>query len=174
MRRAFTLLELLACTALTAMLMLAVLQIVGSLGASRAVLARRPQVQPWRADLLDTLRRDLTNASQVTFQSGGMTLVGHASLDPADLTLGHQPATIVYGLTTLHGRTWLVRRQSPRDTLANTSPFAELLSPDVTAFSVRPATGLAAMLDAVPIPPMVTVSIDGATGPIVNQTLVLR
>ena len=174
MRKAFTLLELLACTALTALLMLAILKIVASLGASRAAMARQPQVQPWRADLLDTLRRDLNNASQISFQAGGITLVSHASLDPADLTLGHQPATVVYGLTTLHGRTWLVRRQSPRDALSNTAPFAELLCPDVTAFSVRPATALVTTADAVPVPPMVMVSVVGPTGPVVNQTLVLR
>ena len=174
MRKAFTLLELLACTALTALLMLAILKIVASLGASRAALARQPQVQPWRADLLDTLRRDLTNASQVTFQADGITLVSHASLDPADLTLGHQPATVAYALTTLHGRTWLVRRQSPRDTLSNTAPFAELLCPDVTIFSIRPGTALITTSNAIPVPPTVIVSIDSPTGPIVNQTLVLR
>jgi prepilin-type N-terminal cleavage/methylation domain-containing protein len=175
MRRGFTLLELLACTALTALLMLAILKIVASLGASRAALARQPQVQPWRADLLDTLRRDLTNASLVSFQAGGLTLVSHASLDPGDLTLGHQPSTVVYGLTTLGGRSWLVRRQSSRDTLSSTAPFAELLCPDVTAFSVRPATALVTTADAVPVPPVVTVSIDGPSGSIVDdQTLVLR
>ena len=174
MRKAFTLLELLACTALTALLMLAILKIVASLGASRAAMARQPQVQPWRADLLDTLRRDLTNASQVNFRSDGITLVSHASLDPADLTLGHQPVTVVYGVTTLHGRTWLVRRQSPRDTVSNTAPFAELLCPDVTAFSIRPATAPVAAVDAVPVPPVVMVSIDGPSGTVLHQTLVLR
>jgi prepilin-type N-terminal cleavage/methylation domain-containing protein len=174
MRKAFTLLELLACTALTALLMLAILKIVASLGASRAALARQPQVEFWRADLLDTLRRDLTNASQVRFQAGGITLVSHASLDPADLAFGHQPATVFYGVTTLHGRRWLVRRQSSRDTLSNTTPFVELLCPDVTDFSVRPATALVTTADAVPVPPMVTVSIDGPSGVVVNQTLVLR
>ena len=174
MRKAFTLLELLACTALTALLMLAILKIVASLGASRAALARQPQVEPWRADLLDTLRRDLTNASEVTFRPDGVTLVSHAWLDPEDMTLGHEPATVVYGLSALHGRTWLVRRQSPRDTLSNTTPFAELVCPDVTSFSVRPAGAFANTSTPVPVPPMIEVSIDGPSGPVVHQTLVLR
>jgi prepilin-type N-terminal cleavage/methylation domain-containing protein len=174
MRRAFTLLELLASTALAALLMLAVLRVVGSLGASRAALARQPQVQPWRGDLVETLRRDLTNASQITFGPDSVTLVGHGSLDPIDVTLGHQPVTVVYGLSSLHGRRWLVRRQSSRDTGSNQTAFAELLCGDVASFNIRPAGAIPVSSMPVSVPASLIVSISNSDGPIVDETLVLR
>ena len=174
MRKAFTLLELLASTALAALLMLAILKVVASLGASRAALARQAQVQPWRTDLVETLRRDLSNASQITFGPDSVTLINHASLDSLDVTLGHQPVTVVYGLSTLHGRRWLVRRQSSRDSSASPSAFAELLCSDVTSFNIHPAGAIAASRTPVPVPAILIVSINDSSGSIVDQTLVLR
>ena len=119
MRRAFTILELLAATALTALLMVAVLLVVGSLGRSRAALAHQPDAGAWRSDLVDTLRRDLTNAAGCDFRQNGMTLVGHGSLDRATLAHGNEPVTVVYGLAVIHGRRWLVRTQSSRAGVSN-------------------------------------------------------
>jgi prepilin-type N-terminal cleavage/methylation domain-containing protein len=174
MRKAFTLLELLASTALAALLMLAILKVVASLGASRAALAHQAQVQPWRADLVETLRRDLSNASQISFGPDSVTLISHASLDSLDVTLGHQPVTVVYGLSTLHGRRWLVRRQSSRDTSASPSAFAELLCSDVASFNIHPAGAIPASRTPVPVPAILIVSINDSSGSIVDQTLVLR
>jgi hypothetical protein len=181
MRRAFTILELLAATALTALLMVAVLHVVGTLGASRAALVRQADAGAWRSDLLDTLRRDLTNAAQVTFAKDGVTLTGHGALDPVTLEFGHEPVTVVYRLATIHDRRWLVRRQAPRDGLSTQAAWAELLCPDVIGFTIRPAGGLG----IVPIDPaqggakaampaVVTVVLEGANGQVMNETLVLR
>src|SRR5689334_23223354 len=114
-RRAFTILELLAATALTSVLMAAVLHVVGAIAASRAALARQADAPAWRADLLDLLRRDMTNASKVIFAPNSMTLTAaHGALEPATLEFRHEPVTVVYGLSQIHDRPWLVRRQSPR------------------------------------------------------------
>ncbi len=181
MKRAFTILELLAATALTALLMVAVLHVVGTLGASRAALARQADVGAWRADLLDTLRRDLTNASQATFARDGVTLIGHGALDPVTLEFGHEPVTVVYGLATIHDRRWLVRRQAPRGGLSNQPAWVELLCPDITGFTIRPAGGLGIVpIDPAQgggkagVPAIVTLLIEGANGSVMNETLVLR
>ena len=91
MRRAFTILELLAATALTALLMVAVLHVVGAIGASRAALARQADLGAWRTDLLDLLRRDLANATKVSFGPDSITLIGHGALDPRTLEFRHEP-----------------------------------------------------------------------------------
>jgi hypothetical protein len=183
MRRAFTILELLAATALTALLMAAVLHVVGAIGASRAALARQSDAgAAWRADLFELLRRDMTNASKVTFRPDGMTLTGHGALDAGTREFRHEPVTVVYGLSMIDGRQWLVRRQSPRDGLSHAPPWAELVCPDVRAFVVRRVSNVAAAnpINLTPqaiaedVPAAVTVSLTGADGAVINQTVVLR
>jgi prepilin-type N-terminal cleavage/methylation domain-containing protein len=181
MRKGFTILELLAATALTALLMVVVLHVISSLGRSRAALARQVDGGAWRANLLDTLRHDLCNASTASFRQDGITLAGHGALDRNTLAHGHEPVTVTYGLTTIHGRRWLVRSQARRDGASN-EPWAELLCPDVSAFTAQPAGSIVlappdSSQDGPPIaavPPAVSVWVDGAGGRIVNETLVLR
>jgi hypothetical protein len=182
MRRAFTILELLAATALTALLMAAVLHVVGAIGASRATLARHSDAGAWRSDLLDLVRRDMTNASKVTFRADGMTLTGRAALEAGTLELRHEPVTVVYGLSVIDGRAWLVRRQSPREGLSHAPAWAELVCPNVTGFVVRRAssipgangTDLVALGLPQDVPAAVTISLTGADGAVMNETVVLR
>ena len=182
MRRAFTILELLAATALTALLMAAVLHVVGAIGASRAALARHAGAGAWQADLLDLVRRDMTNASKVTFRADGMTLTSHAALDAGTREFQHEPVTVVYGLSVIDGRSWLVRRQSPREGLSHAPAWAELICPDVTGFVVRRArstagvnaSSLAVVGMPQDVPAAVTISLTGADGAVMNETVVLR
>jgi type II secretory pathway pseudopilin PulG len=178
MRRAFTILELLVATALTALLLLAVFHVIGSLGRSRAALAQQTDSGAWRSDLLQTLRYDLINSTAANFHRDGITLTGHGALQRPTFSHSHEPVTIVYGLATIHGRRWLVRSQSPRDGLSNDPGWSELLCPDVDAFTIRSASSIIlAPVDSktnTAIPPVVSVSIDGPAGRIINETLVLR
>src|SRR5437764_1127302 len=104
----FTLVELLAATALTAVLMPAVLQVLGTLGRSRSAMERRAEAAaPWREDLTDTLRRDLGGATGVRYAPNGIVLTGHAALRRASLAPGDEPVTVTYGLAEIHGRQWL-------------------------------------------------------------------
>ena len=182
MRRAFTILELLAATALTALLMAAVLHVVGAIGASRAALARHAGAGAWQADLLNLVRRDMTNASKVTLRADGMALTGRAALDAGTLELRHEPVTVVYGLSVIDGRSWLVRRQSPREGLSHAPAWGELICPDVSGFVVRRASSmpgasgssLAALGMPEDVPAAVTISLTGADGAVMNETVVLR
>jgi type II secretory pathway component PulJ len=182
MRRAFTILEMLAATALTVLLLAAVLVVIGSLGPSRAALARQPQGGAWRADLLDMLRYDLSNATAVSFRSDAMTLTGHGALDRTTLARRHEPVTVVYELASIRGRLWLVRGQASREGWSGEPGWSELLCPDVSGFTVR-----AASLAGVPevedsrqrgagqsVPRIVSVLLNGPDGQITTDTLVLR
>jgi hypothetical protein len=177
MRRAFTILEMLAATALTALLMLAVFQVIGSVGRTRAAMARQPETGFWKADLLDTLRRDLSNSTAVRYEAGGVTLTGHGALDRATLAPTDEPVTVTYGIATIAGRNWLYRLQTPRAAAAR-QPWRELVCADVTDFSVRPVATVALPMaregqDAQPTPAAVVVEIAGPAVH-VRETMVLR
>lgn len=180
MRKAFTILELLAATALTAVLMTAVLKVVGSLGRSRAALALHADVAPWRADLFDTIRRDLSNSAQANFRPDGMVLIGHGAIDPATMSTIDQPVTVTYRLADVDGHCWLVRTQAARGGPTDAPAWSELLCPDVAAFTVRPVGGLADATTAAgananqTVPAVVLVRLDETSGPPVTETLVLR
>ena len=182
----FTLVELLAAMALTAVLMLAVLHVVGSLGRSRMAMERRAaaaNVAPWREDLIETLRRDLGGAAGLRYVPNGVVLAGHAALRRASLAPADEPVTVSYGLTEIHGRTWLCRRQVARDGYpGGDEPWTELVCPDVTAFEVTPATTAAVTLDAAaqaksefqPVPAAASVRVTLADRSVLEQVLVLR
>jgi len=182
MRRAFTILEMLAATALTVLLMAAVLVVIGTLGPSRAALDRQAQGGAWRADLLEMLRYDLSNATSVSFRSDGMTLSGHGALDRNTLVRRHEPVTVNYELANIHGRNWLVRSQAWREGWSSEPRWSELLCPDVSGFMVRPASvsdvpqaGISRQQNAYQsVPSVVSVVLNGTDGQITTETLVLR
>jgi hypothetical protein len=124
----------------------------------------------------------MTNASKVTLRADGMTLTGRAALDAGTLKFQHEPVTVVYGLSVIDGRSWLVRRQSPREGLSRAPAWAELICPDVTGFVVRRAgsvpgangSSLAALGMPEDVPAAVTISLTGADGSVVSETVVLR
>lgn len=136
----FTLLELLAASALAAVLMVVLLQVIASLTRGKVVLDRQAAADraPWQSDLVENIRWDLTNASEGIAETNRLRLTGHGSLDRATLAPTHRPVTVVYALEQLGGRTWLVRRQSPRRSLTNQRGWSELVCPDVTGFVVEP------------------------------------
>jgi prepilin-type N-terminal cleavage/methylation domain-containing protein len=175
MRRGFTILEMLVATALTAVLLVAVFQVIGSLGRSRAALARQADNGAWKSDLLGTLRRDLINSTSVDFHRDGITLTGHSSLQHTTLAYEHAPVTVSYGLATIHGRRWLIRTQSARGGLSNESGWTELVCPDVDGFTVKSASLVAPVgVEGAIIPPVVSVIVDGPTGRVISDTLVVR
>ena len=137
--RAFTLIELLAASALASVLVLVLFQVIGSLGRTRAALDRKAAAdsttsahEPWKSDLLDMLRWDLANATERKLEPGRVTLVGHGSLDRRTLAAGHEPAAVIYELERRGGRSLLVRRQ------VDAGAWTEVLCADATGFALQP------------------------------------
>jgi prepilin-type N-terminal cleavage/methylation domain-containing protein len=179
----FTLVELLAATALSTVLMLAVLQVLGTLGRSRSMMEKQAAAAaPWREDLTEMLRRDLGGATGVRYAPNGIVLAGHAALRPGSLAPTDEPVTVTYGLAEIHGRNWLYRRQVGRAGVSGAGePWTELLCPDVAGFEVSPAGALVPVdpkggdkSELQPLPAAASVRVMLADGSVIEQVLALR
>ncbi len=137
--RAFTLLELLLATALTAVLMVGVLAVVADLGAPEAAAGPAPDRERDRAleACLDLLHEDLSHAVAVdASKANEVTLVGYASLDGGARERSHRPVRVRYTLERIDGRSWLVRRQDALDVKTNETVHRDLVCCGFTGFQL--------------------------------------
>ena len=126
--------EMLAATALAAVLFVTVLLVVASLGRERRELAQRDRAEV-PAELVDLLRWDLQNARTVRQDEGRMLLSGFGSLDPRSLDATVlAPVEVAYEVRELADRSWLIRRQTSAD--GDQEASAELVCADVSAVEV--------------------------------------
>ena len=107
-RDGFTLVELVAATALSALLLVVVLSVVRSI---RPGVAAGPAADV-AGPLARQLRWDLANAVVMRTDDRGLTLAGYGSLDPATLAATGTAAVVVYTLRPAGGRLWVVREQA--------------------------------------------------------------
>ncbi len=127
----FTLIELVAATALSAVLLTTVLAVVRTVNRPDPAGAA-----PDDAPLARQLRWDLANAVVLRTDAGGLTLAGHGSLDPDTLEPTGRPVVVTYSVRPAGGRNWLVREQASLDRLAEGGPWAELAAADVAGLTV--------------------------------------
>jgi len=140
-RHAFTLVELLAATALTAILMVGVLAVVADLGVANLTsssTAAKPSPEAGAMEaLVRLLREDLVHATAVRIpRPNEVVLVGYAALDGNDRERTHRPVLVAYRLADLDGRRWLIRRQSALDVLSNQGIRYDLVCGNVTRFEL--------------------------------------
>jgi prepilin-type N-terminal cleavage/methylation domain-containing protein len=174
-RQAFTLIELLAASALSALLVLVLFQVLGSLTRSRAGLERAAVDEEqsatqtaWKSDLLDLLRWDLTNASDVSIKPGLVVLTGHGALDRRSLAATQEPVTVVYRVEHRGTANCLVRHQVSRNGLSAGSDWSELVCADVTGFEASRIEEAAAQA------PSTRVRIAGSGGLIFDEVIVVK
>lgn len=122
----FTLVEMLAVTVLTALLMMAALSIVSALARSKV-----PLPEP-RGEWRSILRADLASARAAT---GGdrLTLITVGLIDDAGNRL-QQPARVEYGIEDIAGRPWLVRWQTLLSDRGNADRTRAVLLANTRAF----------------------------------------
>jgi hypothetical protein len=133
----FTLVELLAATVLSALLMVTLLMVVASLGRERTAIAKRAATQT-PPGVVELLRWDLLSARSVRMKDGTMTLSGFGSLDRRTLApISHRPVDVVYEVRELGGESWLVRRQIEK----GQRPLTELICAGVREIRVAPIQG---------------------------------
>jgi prepilin-type N-terminal cleavage/methylation domain-containing protein len=174
-RRAFTLVELLAAMALSAVLMLAVFQVVGTLGRTRAVMIASAGQPLWHDRVRELLRRDLAQSSLAKFEPSALTLIGSASIRSAMQDVTHEPVMVTYTIRSLHGRPWLVRQQAGRVVRGTEKPFVELVCPDVAEFAVASSQGVAvASPEGQAIPGVVAVTFRMTSGETWGGDIVVR
>ena len=133
-RKAFTLVELIAATALSTLLFVAALSVIRSLGRVRAANGQPPH--GWTLAAREQLQWDLANAIVMRQDDHGMILAGYGSLDPQTFAPTHLPVMVIYSLHNINTSIWLTREQSSLDPLLTDENSSELLCGDVEAFSV--------------------------------------
>lgn len=112
MRRGFTLVEVLATTALAGLLLFAAFKVTASLARGQRALLAQQRAESAAPQLLELLRWDLTNARFIRAQPGALSLVGYGKLDPRDAGPNHRAVHVVYRLRSAAGQRWLVREQT--------------------------------------------------------------
>ncbi|QNN23149.1 prepilin-type N-terminal cleavage/methylation domain-containing protein [Planctomycetales bacterium ZRK34] len=145
-RRGFTLVELLAATALAVMLAAGALRVVASIRADVAAQRDRSLTDGTASDqLVDLIRRDLTQARSFTQAGGKVVLIGFGGVNRADFdgakskdAASHQPVKIEYFVKQLGEVNWLVRRQTDLNVLNNRNAWTELARANVRSIEVRP------------------------------------
>jgi prepilin-type N-terminal cleavage/methylation domain-containing protein len=135
--RGFSLVELLVATALSAVLMAAVLAILTGVSRDRRRLTaaeHRPQPQA----IVDRFQWDLTNAQTLSQSADGRSLflVGHGAIDHATLAPNGRLASVTYTLHHNGPVSCLVREQRYLDDPAAPKPWRELVSTGVSNFRV--------------------------------------
>jgi prepilin-type N-terminal cleavage/methylation domain-containing protein len=142
--RAFTLLELLVATALSAILMVGVLAVVADLGAAAvAAQEKADPAAPLGPQALEAwvrlLREDLRHARTVVAdKEGELVLVGYGALDAARQRT-HRPVRVLYRIEEVRGRPWVTRRQAALDCLTNQNVQRDLVCGGVTRFELEGA-----------------------------------
>lgn len=130
-RRGLTLLELMVCSALAALLMGGVLAIVSLLARDRQRLDRRDVASERSAALVSLLRRDLAGASRLEADDEGRRLVltGYSGIDSRVRRHDNRPARVAYQIRRGDGsqtEASLTRTQEYLDATAGEQPWAEL------------------------------------------------
>ena len=114
-RAALTLVELLAATVLSALLMILVAGILRSITRQQAWVASEAGRSPAVVVVGDLLERDLDNARHIATGAGRLRLRGLLAEDPSTHLPTHRRAEVVYEVRRLAGHRCLIR------TLAHTS-----------------------------------------------------
>jgi prepilin-type N-terminal cleavage/methylation domain-containing protein len=136
-RRAFTLIEMLMATALTALLLGAVLSVASAL--ARDARRARPALAPQNTDAaFDQLRWDIANASSMSASRDGreLVLIGHGGIDSATMRPTGRLARVAYQSTAAG----LVRRQEYLDDPAHPQAWSELLLAGASGIAAEPAS----------------------------------
>lgn len=135
MKHGFTIVEMLAATALSAVLFVVMFILLSGFGREQraAMIRARADTMPQVTDLL---RWDLVNARQVQCAPGQVMLDGFGALDRESLDASwHRPVDVTYEVRQAGGKPWLVRRQQEKD---GSQKFTELVCGGVSGLRVIP------------------------------------
>lgn len=153
----FTLVELLAATALLSMFMVAAASVTGSLGRTRESMLRDAARAPYFQSPMQTIERDLVNARAYKLNGQTLTLLGYGLLDAENLSVLHLPSEVTYTVRSAGGRRWLIRTQKSADPLGAqhrlTQPMLGGVRDVVFDFEQAAAPASSAQQDEIPEPP---------------------
>ena len=136
-KRAFSLIELLVATALSAVLMAAVLAILSGIARDRRRLTAVESV-PRSQAMVDRIQWDLTNAQSLSPSPDGQSLelIGHGGIDNKTLAPNGRLASVSYLIYPDGVTSYLVREQKYLDDPVAPNPWRELIAVGITDFQV--------------------------------------
>jgi|GEM_PF-5003387 len=134
---AMTLVELLAATALAAVLMTAVAGVLRLLAVERRALDDHRTPPAWKEQLLEQLRWDLANSRSMRVARTKLQLTGYAGCDFQTGAVTHRPAEVIYELRRQNARDWLVRRELHQNGTDDDRQRTELVCDGVGTMTVR-------------------------------------
>ena len=134
----FTLIELVAATALTAVLAITAMYVIASLRQRPQADSSLSTPSAWTEQLRDRVRWDLTQAVALRLDPAGMVMAGYGSIDAVTREPTHRPVTVSYSLKSLAGHSWLIREQTDLNILSAAGSSTEWLLVNVSRFEITP------------------------------------
>ncbi len=139
-RRAFTLIEMLVATVLSAVLMLAVLAMMAAVARDRRSLNFLNST-PADRGLVDLVQWDLANAQSISrnARDQSVVLVGVGGIDAASLSPDGRLVQVTYQIQSSTNNLWRV--QQYLDDPARPAVWQELVASKVSSFDIDPNPG---------------------------------
>lgn len=109
---AFTLIELLASTLLSAMLMLVIVGLMRTTTAQSKAARHALQSNPPTSILADQIRRDFVNAKHIEIRPNRVRVAGYMAQDVRTGRQTFRPAEVTYAIMSNRQTTWLVRQET--------------------------------------------------------------
>ena len=141
-RRGFTLIEVLVTTALAALVMVAVLEVVRSTGRLRAAMDRTAHTEPWADQVLDRIEQDLLQSDLVTTSKTSVVMTGYSSMNTDSTDRTHRPVRVRYLIEDGEGDVAgvLIREQQWLDVESSASITRALCGCRISALQVASVT----------------------------------
>ena len=137
-KQGFTTIELLVALSIASLLMVAVLDVARTAGATAAAMDRATESsQAWIDRFAEQLERDLRHAERLIIRDDRVVLEGHGALDPVTLTATHHTAQVIYRIEQESDQAFLVREQVEADRNTNSHRSITLIGVGVERLAVE-------------------------------------
>ena len=132
----FTIVELLTAVVLASLLLVAVMGLIHTLTAKQRQLTAQQDRPAWHALAAERLRFDLANARNFEWSPRYLRLIGYAGRDFDSFRTTHRPTEVVYRVTEIGGRAWLLREERQLDVLSNANRRSEIVCAGLDAIGI--------------------------------------
>jgi len=170
----FTMIELLAASTLTAMMMAFVLSAVSGLAVRQKKLAKTETSPSWEKLLIEQFHWDLTNAEIVEVQADRLLITGFGSRDWKTGNPTQQRAEIVYEVLRTNRQSRLMRHETHVSELTNINRRSQLMALGITSLIITfpdEVTNGGKLVQRVRYPNVVELRVRDTTGQIIVQEI---
>lgn len=108
-RIAFTMVEVLAATILSALLSVAVLGVIAGMSNQKKALEATAKGLAWKRNFVEQLRWELAQSDSILINNNSLGISGQVRRNPDLGNPTHELATAYYQITSIAGQKWLIR-----------------------------------------------------------------